>query len=960
MKRLAVLALVVFAGLMPVFLGLALPSSAVATPAEAWFVTQLTSNNQGDLHALVCGDRVAWSQHDGHNDEVYTWTPQTGIVRLTSNSVDDYISGVSDDRVVWVRAASGEDELWTWTPADGAKRVTTATDIYTVASSGDRIAWSEWPKIKTWTPGGGIVEVPLVGSDGGMPEVSGDRIAWVGAIDRGFDAFTWTPEGGSIRVTTDGRVGESVSVSGDRIAWVCMGEPYRLATWTPSGGIVEIPSNPLHESWAVVSGDRIVWHAIDGADRDIFTWTPDGGTVQITENAYEEDRHVVSGDRVAWTGKDATGYGVFAWTPADGTVKLTSNGRNELWPEISGDRLVWGGYDGSDYQVFTAVVVPVVAGFSDVPITHAYGAAIEAMAEAGVISGFPDGTFRPDQPVIRQQFAKMIVKTLGLEISGNEPCPFRDVGRNMDPADPHYPRQYVAVCAQEGITLGKTATTFAPYANITRAQLLTMVVRGAALFGVLDDPSPAYYQGTSEGTHRFRSWNDPNHAPSVQMAEFNGLLEGILPDDSSGLAWDPYGKASRGEVAQILWRLRQKIDSSSLGREIRIGVVTPLTFYLAMFGVTDWYCVDRWQEYCGDGVVLGDGKRHRVRFIVRDSQSAADMAVYVTGELVRNDKVDLVLVASTADTVNWVSDTCERLGVPCISTDAPWQNYFFGRGGDAAVGFKWTYHYCWGLEDVVAAYLDLWGRVPTNRVVGAMWPNDADGNVFRMQFTPALEDAGYKLIDPGAFQPEREDYTSLIAQFKNAGVEIVTGVMTPLDFNNFWIQGKQQGFSPKIVTMSQALRFPQTPEAIGDLGVGLTTEVAWSPGFPFQSSLTGEKAEHVAADFEVRTGRQWSQTLIHYALGEIAIDVLKRAQDPKDKDSILEALRTTKLDTIAGPVDFASPVAEGTLHPVPNVYKSPVAGGQWVKGTMRPYDLRIVGNAAAPMVPLQGDMQLLP
>jgi len=53
-------------------------------------------------------------------------------------------------------------------------------------------------------------------------------------------------------------------------------------------------------------------------------------------------------------------------------------------------------------------------------------------------------------------------------------------------------------------------------------------------------------------------------------------------------------------------------------------------------------------------------------------------------------------------------------------------------------------------------------------------------------------------------------------------------------------------------------------------------------------------------------------------------------------------------------------VADGSLHPVPNVYKSPLGGGQWVKGTVSPYDLRIVGNAVAPTVPLQGDMQLLP
>ena len=59
-------------------------------------------------------------------------------------------------------------------------------------------------------------------------------------------------------------------------------------------------------------------------------------------------------------------------------------------------------------------------------------------------------------------------------------CPFADVPTQMG-ADPFYPSKYVAVCASHGITTGKTATTFAPGDNITRQQLVTMVVRAAGL-----------------------------------------------------------------------------------------------------------------------------------------------------------------------------------------------------------------------------------------------------------------------------------------------------------------------------------------------------------------------------------------------------------------------------------------------------------------------------------------------
>ena len=69
--------------------------------------------------------------------------------------------------------------------------------------------------------------------------------------------------------------------------------------------------------------------------------------------------------------------------------------------------------------------------------------------------------------------------------------------------------------------------------------------------------------------------------------------------------------------------------------------------------------------------------------------------------------------------------------MPCVTTDCPWQPYFFGRNGDPAKGFDWTYHFFWGLEDVIARVPGAVGQqAPTNKVVGGLFPNDADGNAW--------------------------------------------------------------------------------------------------------------------------------------------------------------------------------------------------------------------------------------
>ena len=407
--------------------------------------------------------------------------------------------------------------------------------------------------------------------------------------------------------------------------------------------------------------------------------------------------------------------------------------------------------------------------------------------------------------------------------------------------------------------------------------------------------------------------------------------------------------------------------SAEMGREVKIGFVTPLTGALASFGVPDKYCVERAQEAIGDGVVLGDGQKHPITIITVDSQSDSNRAAQVTGDLISNDKVDLITAASTPDTVAPVADQAEANSVPAITNDCPWQSYIATRsGGDITATFKWTYHTFWGLEDVQANFLDMWGQVPNNKKVAAMFPNDADGNAWLPGWEPVWEPAGLAPTIPGQFQNLTEDFTAQITEFKKEGCEIGMGVFLPPDFTNFWKQRAQQGWNPKLGTYAKALLFPQSIEALGDIGIGLTTEVWWTPAHPFTSSLVGETAQQFADEFTKRTQLQWTQPLLHFIVFEMAVDALKRATSVDDKEAILAAIKTTKLDTIGGPIDFTEPVVGATppfkvgpSHIVENVYKTPLVGGQWRKGTTWPYELTIVSNVAGPMIQTQDKVQSL-
>ncbi len=141
------------------------------------------------------------------------------------------------------------------------------------------------------------------------------------------------------------------------------------------------------------------------------------------------------------------------------------------------------------------------------------------------------------------------------------------------------------------------------------------------------------------------------------------------------------------------------------------------------------------------------------------------------------------------------------------------------------------------------------------------------------------------------------------------------------------------------MTVAAALLFPGSVEAMGPLGNGMTTEVWWTPAFPFKSSITGQTSREIADQWESEQNRQWTQPLGYsHSVLEVAIDVLKRSADPLDREANREALAATDLDTVVGHINFSG-------QPHKNVCTTPIFGGQWVKGEKWPYDLRIVDNS---------------
>jgi branched-chain amino acid transport system substrate-binding protein len=388
---------------------------------------------------------------------------------------------------------------------------------------------------------------------------------------------------------------------------------------------------------------------------------------------------------------------------------------------------------------------------------------------------------------------------------------------------------------------------------------------------------------------------------------------------------------------------------------IKIGWVGCLTGVRAAFAEPDTWIHERIMARVKNGLKIG-GKTYQVEFVFKDNQSDTNRSSVVASELVLRDKCDLILVED-GDAQIPVQGLADARGIPTISTMVPWQGWMFPRKSTPDKGFPYSFHFFWGADDVVKNFVGMWQSVETNKKVGTLYIDNPAGTAFsdpKLGLPAGITKAAYQEFSAGKFQIATDDFTNQVASFRNNGVDIVSGFTYGNHWVTLWNQAAQANLRPQVCTVAAAFLFPSAVNALGDRGDGMSTEVWWTPAYPFKSSLTGQSAGELAAEWERTTGKQWTQPIGYaHALWEVALAALQNS-DPKDKNSVRDAIASLDMQTVAGSVKFKG-------SPIKNVAVTSLSGGQWrkTKSGKSKYELLIVHNGTAPFIPKQADLQLL-
>lgn len=171
--------------------------------------------------------------------------------------------------------------------------------------------------------------------------------------------------------------------------------------------------------------------------------------------------------------------------------------------------------------------------------------AINDMGSRMVITGYQDGTFRPDAGISRAEFASILVRALGLKLESGSPS-FPDV-----PAS-DWCYEYVETAAAYGLINGCADGAFHPEAVITREQVLVILARAMALTGL-----QPMLTG-SEISQLLSAYTDAADASVYAEPGIAACVRAGLVSGKTGATLNPGDNITRAEVAVLVQRLLQK------------------------------------------------------------------------------------------------------------------------------------------------------------------------------------------------------------------------------------------------------------------------------------------------------------------------------------------------------------------------------------------------------------------
>ncbi|WP_142675812.1 S-layer homology domain-containing protein [Bacillus taeanensis] len=178
--------------------------------------------------------------------------------------------------------------------------------------------------------------------------------------------------------------------------------------------------------------------------------------------------------------------------------------------------------------------------FPDVPEDQYYTPAVSALTKAGWLSGYKDGTFRPDGSLTRAEMASLLVTAFEVELK--EPVSFSDVSGKF------WAAEAIRILASNEVISGYLDGTFRPNQPITRAEFTALLYRCLTQFPKITDIPNEESQEPTESNEE--TTNEPP-ADSVQKLNEEVINEPQTPADSTKQSNEEINKTTIEEIEEM-------------------------------------------------------------------------------------------------------------------------------------------------------------------------------------------------------------------------------------------------------------------------------------------------------------------------------------------------------------------------------------------------------------------------
>lgn len=205
------------------------------------------------------------------------------------------------------------------------------------------------------------------------------------------------------------------------------------------------------------------------------------------------------------------------------------------------------------FKILTAMLVFSVAlpamafQFPDVPTNHWAAEQMDILSDKGVIVGYPDGTFRPDENVTRAEFASMAIKALGQEhTSVAQPVNFTDITEDFWAYDAIQKSVFFDL-----ISCPPSGEPFRPDDTVTRAESITVAVNALTTEQISEAKAKEVLSKYADAASVPESFLIP-----AGKSEILNMLV-VMPTDGKA-SLEPVRPATRAEVSVILYKMMEQ------------------------------------------------------------------------------------------------------------------------------------------------------------------------------------------------------------------------------------------------------------------------------------------------------------------------------------------------------------------------------------------------------------------